>query len=157
VRGKRQQRLLVPREIKRRARLSRMNRQTWKIPFVTASISMSVRHGRSRNKVRRRSYFLGRKSKAISAIGLPTVGPALAALSIHGTTMKVGEFARRARAHRLPEKNDVETACERARRNRRLFDPATAGGASAVKFLSETKCRAEALIPYPQAVSTRRR
>jgi hypothetical protein len=64
--------------------------------------------------------------------------------------MKVGEFAQRARALRLHTKNDAKTGLERSRFDRRVFRT------SCVKFHSETKCRMEALIPYPKAVASRR-
>jgi hypothetical protein len=63
--------------------------------------------------------------------------------------MKVGEFAQRARAQRLCTKSDVKTCLERSRFDLRKFDPVVECRTSALRFHAETKCRMEALIPYP--------
>lgn len=71
--------------------------------------------------------------------------------------MKIAEFARRARAHRLHIKNVLMTGLEGSCPDRRVFISAAVNRTSAVKFDSQTKCRTEALIPYPHLVASHRR
>ncbi|SFV34513.1 hypothetical protein SAMN04488557_2348 [Hyphomicrobium facile] len=70
--------------------------------------------------------------------------------------MKVGEFAQRARAHRLRLKNSLTAGLEVSRVDRRVIDHEGANRTSAVKFHSQTKCRTETLIPYPKAAASQR-
>lgn len=71
-------------------------------------------------------------------------------------TMKVAEFAQRARAHRLRIKSALTTGLEGSRTDRPIADPEAHNRTSAVKFHWQTKCRMESLIPYPTAAASQR-